>query len=445
MLHGLSSPDVATVVRQAHDAGVEAGLSYLQRHACGVRVAGRLTAGSGLTVARFRHRVSRADDPHLHTHAVAANVARGPDGRDHALHSPLLYAERRGAGATYHAVLRHRLTVELGVTWTRPLGGRADIHQVPANVRSTFSQRRATVLAGSTGAVVERGWAARVSRPPREGRVEAGVLREDWEVRRRHLGWEVPRFGGGRTPAIPDVAPQDVLPAGDRWTRSELVVALADRWLDGAPPDLLESFCDRLVRDERVLALGPPSGRHAAIRFTTREAVARQARVAAALETAPRGVDERPESLDRLRQAVTGRSGRLVLVVADPPPPPRSVARVGAPSVPVAEAAAAINTMNLGAADVVVLRRPDRMPSADVEALMAAAGRRRVAVLAAGKAHDGLEVAADPGGGDRERRRRPRAVGSGRSPRCVVGRRPSGRSGRAGAGRAGGHRRRPGG
>jgi len=389
VLHGLAPEAVAAAVRRAHDAGVDAGLFYLQRHACGVRAAGRLVPGSGFTVARFRHRVSRADDPHLHTHALVANVARGPDGRDHALHSPLLYGERRGAGATYHAVLRHHLTVELGVTWTLPLGGRADMDLVPSRVRSAFSQRRAAVLAGSTGALMERAWAARVSRPPRDGRVEAGLLRAAWEGRRERLGWEVPRFGPGRTPAISAVDLGDVLPAPDRWTRSDLVVALADRWVDGAPAELLESTCDLLVRDGRVLPLGPPSGRHAATRFTTCEAMARQARVAAALGSpdAAVDVDERPESLDTLRQAVMARAGRLVVVVADPGGVSGLAHRVGAPTVAVDDAVAAMARLNLGAADLVVLRRPDRMASAAVEAVVDAAAIRRVVVVAAGRAH----------------------------------------------------------
>ena len=66
--------------------------------------------------ATFRHRASRAGDPQLHTHAVVANMALGPDGRWTALDARPIYAHAMAAGCLYQAVLRARLTAELGVT-----------------------------------------------------------------------------------------------------------------------------------------------------------------------------------------------------------------------------------------------------------------------------------------------------------------------------------------
>jgi hypothetical protein len=41
---------------------------------------GKLThAGDGLIAAAYRHRMSRALDPQLHTHVVVANMTRGPE------------------------------------------------------------------------------------------------------------------------------------------------------------------------------------------------------------------------------------------------------------------------------------------------------------------------------------------------------------------------------
>ena len=51
----------------------------------------RVEPAEGLIAAAYRHRMSRALDPQLHTHVVAANLARGPDGRFTALHGAPLY------------------------------------------------------------------------------------------------------------------------------------------------------------------------------------------------------------------------------------------------------------------------------------------------------------------------------------------------------------------
>ena len=75
--------------------------------------------------AGFVHRVSRALDPHLHSHVVMANLGRGPDGTYTALDGRGLYAHRSAADALYHAQLRHELTTRLGcgmgaaAPWTR--------------------------------------------------------------------------------------------------------------------------------------------------------------------------------------------------------------------------------------------------------------------------------------------------------------------------------------
>ena len=81
VLFGLSEPYVAVAVRDAHEAAVDAALGYLERHAVWSR-RGRngidQVVGDGLVGAAFRHRTSRAGDPHLHTHVLVANTVRGP-------------------------------------------------------------------------------------------------------------------------------------------------------------------------------------------------------------------------------------------------------------------------------------------------------------------------------------------------------------------------------
>jgi len=402
VLHGLGASAVTAVVGEAHDAAVDAGIAHLERHACAVRSAGRVVEAPGLVVAAFRHRVSRSDDPHLHTHAVVANVATAPDdGRPLALHSPLLYGERRAAGAVYHAVLRAGLSAALGVTWSPPVGGRADVWEVPEQVRAMFSRRRAALLAVAGPDGAERGWAGRVTRPERHDLVDIAALADGWRDRARAAGWEVPDLGPGRLvePAVADL--DRVLPRTDRWTRADVVVAIANEWADGGAPGRLEAECDRALASRHVLGVGPddhptdgpgqpgPGPWHQACRrYTTQAALARQARVSEALGAAvdaaraPRSWRERPEELDALRRSLALDGHRLVLVGPDAAVAGALEDRTGAVAVPVARAPAAIATLDLGSGDVVMLVRPQRLDSAQVEAVLVAAGERSVTVTA---------------------------------------------------------------
>lgn len=386
VLHALGSVPVADAVQRAHDAAVTAGLAYLERHACAVRIAGEVVTAPGLVAATFRHRTSRASDPHLHTHALVVNVARGPDARERALHTALLYAERRGAAATYHVVLRGQLTTEIGLRWEPPRGGRSDAREVPAAVRAAFSRRRAAVLNEAWGEVGARRWAERVTRPDRSGLVDIERLTAGWHRRAGVLSWSPPGPGPGRVPRIGGLA--DVPPAADRWGRADVLVALADRWVDGGRAADLEDAAHRVLGAPEVVAVGR--------RFTTRAAIARSEAVAVALRG--RWIDGDAESLDRLRREVARDGRRLVVVVGDAAAADHAHARTGAPSVTSAMAGATIERLRPG--DVVVVRSPERLPSQHVAAVLDAASRSGVAVLAGSPARHrdapGMAVADAP-------------------------------------------------
>ncbi|HEY2650674.1 MAG TPA: MobF family relaxase, partial [Solirubrobacteraceae bacterium] len=93
--------DLTRVLVGAHDEAVRAALAYLDETAVLVRRGhdGRVVeAGEGLVAAAYVHRMSRSLDPQLHTHVVAGNLARGPDGRYTALHATPLYRAAKTAG-----------------------------------------------------------------------------------------------------------------------------------------------------------------------------------------------------------------------------------------------------------------------------------------------------------------------------------------------------------
>ena len=76
------------------------------RCSCVAATTATVEAGEGLIAAAYLHRMSRSLDPQLHTHVVAANLARGPDGRFTALHGAPLYRAAKTAGYLYQAQLR---------------------------------------------------------------------------------------------------------------------------------------------------------------------------------------------------------------------------------------------------------------------------------------------------------------------------------------------------
>jgi conjugative relaxase-like TrwC/TraI family protein len=84
LLHALTDDElVRREISEAHEAFWQAALRYLEREACVVRrgKGGRIRElGRGFVAAAFRHRTSRAQDPHLHTHVVVANMTRVEDG-----------------------------------------------------------------------------------------------------------------------------------------------------------------------------------------------------------------------------------------------------------------------------------------------------------------------------------------------------------------------------
>jgi conjugative relaxase-like TrwC/TraI family protein len=363
VLHGLGSPALMSSVRGAHDAAVAAGLGYLERQACVVRADGVAVPGDGYVVAAFRHRVSRADDPHLHTHALVANHALAPDGRRLALHGTRVYDERRGAAAIYHGVLRYELSQALGVTWTTPVGGRADIEQVPPDVRAAFSQRRAAMQAVDGPAR----WAERVTRPERHGLIDIEEIADEW---RRRIDWRPPELGRGHAVEVEEHDPGLTT---DRWTRADVMVALADRWVDGAPAHCFDAAAEDAIR----VAVRFNSG-HVAPRYATPEAVARRRDVDDALmKHGP--IDAHPAALDRLRRHLANEKHTLVVMAPDRSAADalhwRTAARAAAPD--------DLPGAGLGAGDVVAVVRAPRIDSQALAALIADGHARGFAVVAA--------------------------------------------------------------
>src|SRR5581483_6885864 len=132
-------------VRNAHDHAVRAAFDAYQQVARGRRGHGglELVDGDGFLAAAYRHRTSRAAEPHLHTHVVLANLVYAPvDGRWSALDARPLYSWCRPVGHLYNAQLRFELTTRLGVRWDIPKNGMAEMTGFSPMLLRAFSTRR---------------------------------------------------------------------------------------------------------------------------------------------------------------------------------------------------------------------------------------------------------------------------------------------------------------
>ena len=332
LLHALGDEETRRAVSEAHLSAWQAALAYLEDEACvtrrgrnGVR---REHAG-GFVAAAYQHRTSRAQDPHLHTHVIVANMAKSPsDGKWRALDGePILRSYRLAAGYLYEAHLRAELTRSLGVEWETPRKGWAELKGVPRRVIDAFSTRRAQVveqLAGKDRGGFYAAQLAAVETRERKEHVDLASLREDWRARAAEhgLGSRELRALLGRV-RQPELTPEQLLRIARRllgpegltekrtaFSEPEVVMAWAEAHRFGASAERIRRLASRLTRTDGLERVGerPSPGRPA--RYSTAELVAVER---AALALVERGRDADAPSLSRQRLDEIERADRIVL------------------------------------------------------------------------------------------------------------------------------------
>jgi conjugative relaxase-like TrwC/TraI family protein len=145
VLFAIAGEEVAGELIAAHEAAVRASVEWIEDVAVQVRRGpqGHIRLpGEGLIAAAYRHRMSRALDPQLHTHVVAANLTRGPDGRFTALFGTPIYQAAKTGGYLYQAHLRAEVSERLGLAWGPVRKGAAELKDVPQAALEEFSRRR---------------------------------------------------------------------------------------------------------------------------------------------------------------------------------------------------------------------------------------------------------------------------------------------------------------
>jgi conjugative relaxase-like TrwC/TraI family protein len=192
VLAAVGDDELARQLILAHEQALRAALDYLQDTAVQVRHGhdgDEVQMGEGFIAAAYRHRMSRALDPQLHTHVVAANMTRGPDGRYTALHGTPLYRAAKTAGYLYQSHLRALITRRLGLQWGPVHKGAAELTLVSELVLGEFSKRRHEMqrAADQGGISLDTKAAAQAAALATRDRKRYGVDTHTWreEVRAR--------------------------------------------------------------------------------------------------------------------------------------------------------------------------------------------------------------------------------------------------------------------
>ncbi len=224
---------------------VERVLVTLEQMACwGREGAGGavVVEGGGFIGATFQHRTSRPvdgeiPDPHLHTHAVMANLVRHPDGTWGALDGRAVMAWQLGAGALYRQALVEELeSAGIHLPWIAKNDGSGliEVDLDPAILKS-FSRRHealveAALASGNTGAG-GRATAQRSTREAKDREVAAAPERELAALLRSRLSDIT--LSDGRTATLEDVM------SCVRTDQTQVSPALSDEALDAIAAGLV--------------------------------------------------------------------------------------------------------------------------------------------------------------------------------------------------------------
>lgn len=266
-------------MRDAHEAAVDAALAALETEACRVRRGkggATVLPGDGFVAAAFRHRTSRAGDPHLHTHVVVANLSHSrTDDRWSALDGRHLYSWCRTVGFLYEAHLRAELTRRLGVTWKTPRNGIAGI---PKRAIDHFSQRRRQIVdrmamfgsLGGHGAQV----ATYATREDKDTSVPYAALQEWWTQRAAKVGLDERTLAAvcdttaRQHPTRDDTdvdhlyrrldAPNGITEHRSTFDRRDVIRQLCDELPAGAATTEVLGLADDYLGSHHVVALAEP-------------------------------------------------------------------------------------------------------------------------------------------------------------------------------------------
>jgi conjugative relaxase-like TrwC/TraI family protein len=254
LLFALGAREASNEVRNSHDIAVRQAFDVLQSVARGRRDHNgiRLVEGDGLLAAAYRHRTSRAAEPHLHTHVVIPNLVYAPeDQRWSALDARPLYAWCKPAGHLYQAQLRYELARRLGVRWQPITKGMAEVAGFERTVLRAFSTRRRDIedeleRGGLSGAKAAQ-QAAYKTRTPKDHSVDGSRLLASWHQQANALGLDQRALdrviGRGQDVVVPVVGSAD---AGTLYARLASPCGLTAKRSTFDVRHVIEAICNAL-------------------------------------------------------------------------------------------------------------------------------------------------------------------------------------------------------
>jgi conjugative relaxase-like TrwC/TraI family protein len=333
LLYALGDEEIQFAVVQAHAGAWQAALSYLEHEACVTRRGKNGVIrehASGFVAAAYQHRTNRAQEPHLHTHVIVANMAQSPDEAWRALDGEaLLKNHRLAAGYLYQAHLRYELSKRLGVCWREPCKGMAELRDVPTGVLQEFSTRRAQVLDyladhGTAGFYASA--VAQVETRERKQELDLPRLRQDWRARAAEHGLgrgELHALVGRASHKEPSreellrlaahmLGPTGLTERRTAFSAAELVMAWAQAHVQGADASRIRRICERFVELDGVERIGEPPSPGRPARYTTAELLRLEGE---ALAVVARGIGAAAPSVapDLLDEVLSENGPALVL------------------------------------------------------------------------------------------------------------------------------------
>lgn len=269
-MQALIGGDAAVVA--AHDRAVTRALAQVETLAqARVKRAGvsqRERTGN-LVIAKFRHHMSRSEDPQLHTHAVVLNMTRRSDGAWRALCNEDIFHAKKAIDGIYQVELASELMAlgyRLRVVDDR---GNFELDHIAREQIEAFSARSQVIeLALSergksrAGASTAEKQVIALATRPRKGASDAAAIRKDWIERSRAHGIVFDKRG-------PD------MPGPDRRRLASADPSAGTAAPDGHPTTLDDCEGDRRRRAGLPAQLSPAQAvvQYAIRHLTERESV----------------------------------------------------------------------------------------------------------------------------------------------------------------------------
>ena len=232
----------------AHDAAVRRSIEHLQRFAAARKKQAGLSfrehTGT-LVTASFRHELSRAQDPQLHTHAIVMNLTRRADGEWRALSNEDMLKNVKMVGAFYRAELATEVRA-LGFELRETRRGGWELAHISDAAIRHFSQRSVEIEALLAGRGQDRRSATSAQKQiitlasrPRKTESDRAWLRSHWRQTAHEAGIDLDAQDRLLRQTIRKTARAwDAL--SEKFRRKEIGAAAADSAVDFAIAHLAE-------------------------------------------------------------------------------------------------------------------------------------------------------------------------------------------------------------